>query len=252
MKRNDYGSLCTEMYEILHPQAPEDEMEFYLSYARKGQRMLEPMCGSGRFLAPFMEKGYDIWGMDASEEMLEKLRAKAPGAKADRCTLEDYRPGVQFDYIFIPSGSICLFTDGEPLAGVLRKLRELMNPEGRLVFAVDTVACVCPDDGEYRKNLTVSTPEGLEIALWSKNRYDAQTQTQYSPGRYVLSRAGEELRREEMDFQTHLYRMGEMDALLEQAGFTQIKAYGGYDKSPAEAAEGEMLLYECRAGEKQI
>ena len=57
MKRNDYGSLCTEMYEILHPQAPEDEMEFYLSYARKGQRMLEPMCGSGRFLAPFMEKG---------------------------------------------------------------------------------------------------------------------------------------------------------------------------------------------------
>ena len=21
MKRNDYGSLCTEMYEILHPQA---------------------------------------------------------------------------------------------------------------------------------------------------------------------------------------------------------------------------------------
>lgn len=252
MLQNDYGSLCTEMYEILHPQAPAEEMEFYLSYAKKEQRILEPMCGSGRFLATFMEKGYDIWGMDASKEMLEKLRAKAPEAKADRCTLEDYRPGVKFDYIFIPSGSICLFTDGEQLAGVLRKLREFMNPGGWLVFAVDTVACACPDDGEYRKDLTVTPSEGLEIALWTKNRYDAQTQTQYSPGRYVLSRGEEALRQEEMDFQTHLYRTGEMDALLEQAGFTQIKAYGGYDKSPAKAEEGEMLLYECRAGEKQI
>lgn len=34
-KQNYYGSLCTEMYEILHAQAPEEELEFYLSYAKK-------------------------------------------------------------------------------------------------------------------------------------------------------------------------------------------------------------------------
>ena len=38
--KNYYGSLCTEMYEILHETAPEDELEFYLSYAQKGQKML--------------------------------------------------------------------------------------------------------------------------------------------------------------------------------------------------------------------
>ena len=36
MKKNDYGSLCTEMYELLHKEAPEDELAFYLSYARPG------------------------------------------------------------------------------------------------------------------------------------------------------------------------------------------------------------------------
>lgn len=51
--RNHYGSLCTEMYEALHPAAPEDELGFYLSYARRGQRIFEPLCGSGRFLVPF-------------------------------------------------------------------------------------------------------------------------------------------------------------------------------------------------------
>lgn len=33
--KNYYGSLCTEMYEILHESAPGDELNFYLSYAEK-------------------------------------------------------------------------------------------------------------------------------------------------------------------------------------------------------------------------
>ena len=44
---NHYGSLCTELYERLHARAPEDELAFYLSYARPGQRILEPLCGGG-------------------------------------------------------------------------------------------------------------------------------------------------------------------------------------------------------------
>lgn len=48
-------------------------MDFYLSYAEKGKKILEPLCGSGRFLIPFMERGFHICGMDLSGEMLEKL-----------------------------------------------------------------------------------------------------------------------------------------------------------------------------------
>ena len=45
--KNYYGSLCTEMYEILHKDAPQDELSFYLSYAEKEKKILEPLCGSG-------------------------------------------------------------------------------------------------------------------------------------------------------------------------------------------------------------
>ena len=37
-KQNYYGSLCTEMYEILHETAPQDELEFYLSYAQRDRK----------------------------------------------------------------------------------------------------------------------------------------------------------------------------------------------------------------------
>ena len=38
VKKNYYGSLCANMYEILHEQAPQDELNFYLSYAEKGKK----------------------------------------------------------------------------------------------------------------------------------------------------------------------------------------------------------------------
>ena len=74
--KNYYGSLCTEMYEILHESAPGDELNFYLSYAEKGMSILEPLCGSGRFLIPFLERGFEICGLDLSEEMLAKLKRR--------------------------------------------------------------------------------------------------------------------------------------------------------------------------------
>ena len=111
MTKNYYGSLCTEMYEILHKKAPQDELEFYLSYAEKGMSIFEPLCGSGRFLVPFLERGYDICGMDLSTEMLAKLKEKAPDARAVQGDVLEYEPEKKFDYIFISSGSVSLFTD---------------------------------------------------------------------------------------------------------------------------------------------
>ena len=47
--KNYYGSLCTEMYEILHESAPGDELNFYLSYAEKGMSILETLCEAEGF-----------------------------------------------------------------------------------------------------------------------------------------------------------------------------------------------------------
>lgn len=91
LKKNYYGSLCTEMYEILHEKAPQDELEFYLSYAEKEMSVLEPLCGNGRFLIPFPEKGYQIKGVDNSREMLEKLKQKAPDSMAEQSDIEKYQ-----------------------------------------------------------------------------------------------------------------------------------------------------------------
>ena len=237
--RNHYGSLCTEMYEALHPAAPEDELGFYLSYAQRGQRIFEPLCGSGRFLVPFLERGFDVGGMDSSEEMLAKLKQKAPDAQVVCATVEEWRPAAgEFGYLFITSGSLSLFTDADACRAVLRKVRGALRAGGVFAFAVDTVAAREPDSAGYEVGASVKTAEGLA------------TRTQFSPGIYELYDGDRLLRSEPMDFQTHLYGPGEMNRLLREVGFSQVKAYSSFDKAPAApdaALESETLLYECTA-----
>jgi SAM-dependent methyltransferase len=71
-----YGKLCSWFYEIDKPSSNEEELQFYLSYANKNMNILEPMCGSGRFLAVFIEKGFNIDGFDLSKEMFNRCVAK--------------------------------------------------------------------------------------------------------------------------------------------------------------------------------
>ena len=244
-QQNYYGSLCTEMYEILHAQAPQNELNFYLSYAESGMKILEPLCGSGRFLIPFLERGFDISGMDLSEEMLDRLKKKSPDAKVIQADITQYTTPEKYDYIFIPSGSVSLFTDMEMCKSILRKMKELLAPGGKFVFAVDTVFDRCEEDSDYKVGVSVKTKEGYDLVLKGKNHYDEKSQTQFSPSVYELYDGDTLLQSETMDFQTHLYRYGEMDEYLKECGFKNAAVYSGYQKEPAVDDKCEMFIYEC-------
>ena len=229
-------------------QLPGRNWIFICPTRKRGKKILEPLCGSGRFLVPFMERGFDITGLDLSEEMLNKLKEKAPGAKVHRADITEYFTEERFDYIFISSGSVSLFTDIDLCKRTLKKLKEMLTQKGRLVFAVDTAAARCPDDRDYKLSVSVKTKEGFDLTLKSRNFYDVSSQTQFSPGIYELYDGTELLQRETMDFQTHLYKFGEMERYLREIGFEKIKTYSSFQKEIAAGSKCEMFLFECSLG----
>lgn len=48
-----------------------------------------------------------------------------------------------------------------------------------------------------------------------------------------------------MDFQTQLYKLGKMEKLLREIGFSSIKVYSSFNKDFAIDNKSETLLYEC-------
>ena len=125
-------------------------------------KILEPLCGSGRFFIPFLERGYDITGIDLSTEMLAKLDEKVPNAKVFQKDILEYDSTVKYDYIFISSGSVSLFTDMDLCKRILHKIKDLLKRDGKFVFAVDTIADKYPNDTDYKTSISVKTKEGYE------------------------------------------------------------------------------------------
>ena len=199
MKQNYYGSLVTKMYEILHKETPKDELNFYLSYAKKEMKILEVMCGSGRFLISFKQLGYNIMGIDSSKEMLNKLKEKDKNAHYKCIDILKFYSKDFFDYIFITSGSVSLFTDLNQCKEMLTKIQNLLSKKGLFVFAVDSIACKEKDDDDFKINVSVETDEGYELILKTKNHFDVKTQTQYSPGIYELYNQNKLLKKEKMN-----------------------------------------------------
>ena len=67
-----YKTLCAEYYELDKPTALEDALQCYLRYAEESHGpILEPMCGTGRFLIPLLKQGYSVTGFDYSSHMLD-------------------------------------------------------------------------------------------------------------------------------------------------------------------------------------
>lgn len=233
---------CMKSYMIKHRKM---NWIFIFHMQKKNKKILEIMCGSGRFLVPFLEYGYNICGVDFSVEMLEKLKLKAPEADVEYADIAEYTTNEQFDYIFISSGSVSLFTDMNLCQKILKKIKGLLAPAGKFVFAVDTIAAKCLDNDDYEMSVSVKMKNGFDLVLKTKNYFDVQQQIQFSPGIYELYDRDKLLKSEHMDFQTHLYKFGEMENYLREAGFTEIKTYSSFEKEIAIDDCCDMFLFEC-------
>ena len=150
-----YKALCTEYYDLDKPTAPEDALQCYLSYAEEAQGpILEPMCGTGRFLIPLLEQGYVVTGFDSSPHMLNVCRKKCKerGLTSTllEATFETFSLQMRYNLIFIPSGSFCHLITSEQIKNALSFIADRLNPGGKFVFEVETLRAIREPQGVWR------------------------------------------------------------------------------------------------------
>lgn len=235
-----YGRLCTEFYDLDKPHPPLRAFEFYLAAARAaGGPVLEPMCGSGRFLVPLVRSGVDIDGFDASPEMLGacRQRAQALGLRASVAlgSLGEYRPPRAYDLAFIPAGSFCLLTEPAVVARALDSLRASLAPGGRLLLEVERFL----DDGSLESNGTwtgrwVTRLDGSRIVISGLTSFDAQKRISHGMNRYDLVKDGVVLETEYEELDLRHYDEAELLALLAAAGFERGRVLEHYSERHSE------------------
>lgn len=245
-KENDYGELCATLYEILHPTAEKEEYDFYRSFFSFQDRILEPMCGSGRFLIPLRQEGYRVEGIDASPAMIAALKKKDPDAVARQGDLLRETIPPVYDAIFVPAGSFSLFTREEDARLALSRFYGGLRPGGRLLFAAESLAGREEEDQEEREAVSIPLPGGRVLTLKGKRHFDEERSVQCLPGHYLLRQGGETKKEEWMDFRVRLYRLEELKALLGETAFEETRIYASFAKAEARNDDDPFFLVDCR------
>lgn len=75
-----YGERIAAVYDEFYSDYEEDTIDLLCELAAGG-RVLELGIGTGRIALPLAERGLDMVGIDASDAMTKKLRAKPGGAE---------------------------------------------------------------------------------------------------------------------------------------------------------------------------
>jgi SAM-dependent methyltransferase len=100
------------------------------------RRVLELGCGAGRILRYLVMLGADAHGVDLAAAMVEYCRIAVPEATVSVGDVLDLRASVEgrFDTVIAPDNLIDVFAD-EERRRVLTQIREIIAPEGLLIFS---------------------------------------------------------------------------------------------------------------------
>lgn len=245
-----YGSLCTEFYDLDKPQAPPAALAFYAQKARDSRgRVLEPMCGSGRFLVPLIKAGLIVDGTDSSSHMIRacerRLAAEMLHADIYYQPIERLDLPHSYSLAFIPSGSIGLLESEDALRSALSAIRVNLDRGAPLLLEFSA-----PDDDANAPDATalntrmVQCDDGSVISYMFSAHRQADSKAVLIRGRYVKSKNNEVICSEDENLVIHSYPPDRLRIMLCECGFAKLEFY-----SPADLpflAESGCLLAEAR------
>lgn len=244
-----YQSLCSQFYELDKPNVSDEILQCYLSYAKnlKGP-ILEPMCGTGRFLIPFLEKGFKIEGFDSSPHMLDicqkKCEAKGLKPLLKEASFETFSSDHTYDLIFIPSGSFGLLTSFEDVNSALKVVSELLQEGGKFVFEIETLKAISDSQNSWKERFVKKGD--LKITLKTKAHFDPTSKIETTVCHYELWEEGKKKLTETEDFKVKLYEFNEIDPLLIQNNLKVLGKWQLRSDMKIEASKNsDLILYEC-------
>jgi SAM-dependent methyltransferase len=153
-----YGEGIAEVYDQFYEQFYPASIDLLLEFAAGG-RALELGIGTGRIALPLLEKGIKIHGIDASEAMLAKLRAKSSGTdiKVKKGSFENFQIDERFNLIYVVFNTFFALLTQEAQVKCFQSVAKHLSPDG--VFLIEAFV---PNLARFDQNQTVRATQVSE------------------------------------------------------------------------------------------
>lgn len=200
-----------------HPQALEILDRLVFAHLPAGARVLDLCCGTGQFTRAVSERGFQVTGIDGSEEMLRFARENAPSIDFVAADARDFRLPRPCECAFSVFESLNHVMSTGDLRLVFDHVRDALVRGGVFVFDLNRDAAF---QAFWNKPYVITEDESVCVAL---TVYDRATEI----GRctiHMYRRNGEWTRSEAVILQK-CHSIEEVRLMLDDAGFTRIRLY---------------------------
>ena len=245
----DAYTSFAQVYDLFMDGVPYREwvgriVENLKRYGIEDGLVLELGCGTGSMTELLAAAGYDMIGVDASEEMLELADGKKRESGHDILyLLQDMREFELYGTVravVSVCDSLNYITEEKDLLQVFRLAHNYLDPDGVILFDMNTVY-------KYEKLLGESViAENREEGsfIW-ENWYDPEEMlNEYDLTIYVREEDGRYSRSQETHFQK-AYEAETVRRLLEEAGF-QVEGLMDAETGGELREETERILFLAR------
>ena len=211
--------------------------------------VLELGCGTGTMTGLLAKKGYDMIGVDNSEEMLAEAMEKKVEAGLDILYLlqdmQEFELYGTVRAVVSVCDSLNYITDEKELRQVFRLVNNYLDPGGIFLFDINTVH-------KYRDILgdtTIAEDRDEGSFIWD-NSYDSESRLNtYELSVFLPREDGLYEKYEELHCQRG-YDQEEVEELLSEAGLELVGVYDSYTDVPA-SPDSERLFFIARESGKQ-
>ena len=240
MDNIDYPSWSVYLTQLLREYGVEDGL------------LLELGCGTGSMTELLAEQGYDMIGVDNSEDMLEMAMEKREESGHDILyLLQDMR---EFELYGTVRGvvSVCdsmnYILEEEDLLQVFRLVNNYLDPGGIFIFDLNTPY-------KYQEGIgddTIAEHREEGSFIW-ENYYDEETGiNEYALTLFLPEDKDLYRKYEEFHYQK-AYEIPEVIRLLQEAGLEFVTVYDAFtDEAPGEECQRVYLIArECQKNKKE-
>ncbi len=234
-----YGDHIAEIYDELYAGMFDEEAQVALLVElAAGGRALELGIGTGRLAIPLAERGVEVHGIDASEAMVARLRAK-PGGEAIPVVIGDFADVPvegRFTLIYVVFNTFFALLTQEDQVRCFQNVATHLEDNG--VFLVEAFV---PDPTRFVRDQNVQTSRvGIGRVVIDAARHDPVFQRVFTQHIHITE-AGIRL------YPVHLRYAwpSELDLMARLAGLQLRARWGGWRGEPfTSASTMHVSVYE--------
>lgn len=238
--------ILASLYDALTENVDYQARSNYISGFFKTENInngtiVDLACGTGSFSKCFADMGFEVIGVDLSEEMLTMAQSKLSAynnISFINMDIREFSPDINVDCVICCLDSINHLCKKEDVFKVFSKVHSYLRKDGLFIFDVNTIY----KHKHILANNTFVFDEDGYFLVWDNELITNDTV------RIILDfffEKGDVYERFTEDFCEKAYSVDELCQMLKSAGFKSVTAYNELEFSPP-VDSSERIYFVCK------